>query len=83
MNKKALVLMVFLAGCGTDVAGPSTSLFSCVLAEVNALSPGESLRVRGASNQGVCLGGDEDGAEFVYIPFLASAPSEDGGGRLP
>lgn len=74
MKTRALLLSALLAGCGTDVSGPSPSLFSCVLSAATILETGEVLQVRGAGNQGVCLAGDGEVAEFVYIPFFASNP---------
>ncbi len=60
-----------LAGCGTDVTGPSSSLLSCVFGEAVTPSPGQVLQFQGVANQGVCLDGGP-GAEFVYVPFNAA-----------
>ena len=63
-----LLLFLSLAGCGTDVTGPSASLFSCMLTAPVGFEAGDVARVSGAGNRGLCLEG-EAGAEFLYIPF--------------
>ncbi|HUG41735.1 MAG TPA: hypothetical protein VMM12_14695 [Longimicrobiales bacterium] len=65
--------VLLLAGCGTDVAGPAASLFSCLLAEPVQLDVGEVVQVAGAANRGLCLEAGGAAAEFVYIPFHGDA----------
>ncbi|MFW6205872.1 MAG: hypothetical protein ACOC5I_01405 [Gemmatimonadota bacterium] len=64
------VLAVVLAGCGTDVSGPSASLLSCVFTDPVATEVGQVMQVGGAEVQEVCLAGGV-GADMVYIPFFA------------
>jgi hypothetical protein len=71
-----ILLALILAACGTDVTGPSSSLFACVFGDAVAMSPGEARQVEGAGNQGVCLSGSAS-TEFVYIPFYAATDSVD------
>ena len=68
-----LPCVVLLAGCGTDVSGPAPSLFTCLLAEPSHLDAGDVAQVAGPGNRGICLEGGDEGAEFLYIPFLARA----------
>jgi hypothetical protein len=63
-----ILVAVVLAGCGTDVTGPSSSLLACVFGQAMSPSAGQVIQVRGPDNQGVCLNGGT-GAEFVFIPF--------------
>lgn len=63
-----ILIALVLAGCGTDVTGPSSSLLACVFGQALAPSAGQVIQVRGPDNRGVCLNGGT-GAEFVYIPF--------------
>ncbi|MFW5947806.1 MAG: hypothetical protein ACOCUW_04880, partial [Gemmatimonadota bacterium] len=69
-----ILLLLALAGCGTDVSGPSSSLLTCVFSDPVATAAGEVVQVAGDRVQGVCLDGDA-GADFVYIPFFASPES--------
>lgn len=69
-----VLVALVLAGCGTDVTGPSASLFSCVFGEPRTTSTGEVVQVQGAENQGVCLAGDAT-SEYVYVPFYAAGDS--------
>ena len=65
-----------LAGCGTDVTGPASSLMSCVFGDPITAEVGEVVQVRGAEHQTVCLAGD-GASEFLYIPFFATADTSD------
>ena len=65
------------AACGTDVSGPSASLFSCVLGTPRTLAVGEVVHVRGADNQALCLTGAGETAELVYVPFFGREPPDD------
>jgi hypothetical protein len=83
--KRAAFLLIpaLLTGCGTDVAGPGGSLFTCLYSAGSALEQGEVLQVTGAANQGLCLA-DGPAGEFLYIPFFARAsPGEDSDVELP
>jgi hypothetical protein len=64
-----------LAGCGTDVSGPSAALFSCVFTEPQSLAVGEVVRFGGSGNGPVCLTTSDSEALFAYIPFLAAEGS--------
>jgi hypothetical protein len=68
------VVLLLVSGCGTDVAGPSASLFSCLFTEPRAMGVGEVALFDGSGNRSLCLRASEDGATFVYVPFHASAP---------
>ena len=59
-----------LAGCGTDVTGPASSLMSCVFGPITA-EVGEVVQVRGAEHQTVCLASDGS-TQYVYIPFFGT-----------
>jgi hypothetical protein len=61
-----------LAACGTDVAGPSSTLLSCVYGDAVSPEPGAVIQVRGDAHADVCLEG-ASGSEFVYVPFFATA----------
>ena len=67
-----VLLTAALAGCGSDVSGPSASLLSCVFGAPVTTAPGQVVQVRGSEHQTVCLAGEES-AEFLYVPFFASA----------
>jgi hypothetical protein len=68
-----------LAGCGTDVSGPSSSLYSCMFLEPSALGVGEAVAFQGVGNRSVCLTAAGEDAVFVYVPFygLARAAGAD------
>ena len=72
----ALAALLATTACGTDVAGPSSSLLSCVFGEPVQLAAGDVLKVAGPGNQGVCLAGSPT-SEFLYIPFYANADTSD------
>ncbi len=80
MSAKLLIpITVLVAACGTDVSGPSASLFSCLLDSPALLEPGAVVQVSGRGNQGLCLAaGGEAPAEFIYIPFFAATSPDDG-----
>ncbi len=67
-----LPALIALAACGTDVAGPSSTLLACVYSDAVSLEPGEVVQVRGDAHANLCLEG-ESSAEFVYIPFFATS----------
>lgn len=72
-----LLIAAVLAGCGTDVSGPSSSLLACVFGEAAAVDAGGVLQVRGEGNRSICIDGD-GGSGFVYVPFFGTrAPDED------
>lgn len=59
-----------LAACGTDVSGPSNSLYGCVFGERQALAVGEAVWFGGRSGQAPCLSTGDEPATFLFIPFL-------------
>jgi hypothetical protein len=69
------IAMLLLAACGTDVSGPSASLFGCVFGEPRALQVGEVATFNGAGNRSLCLSATE-GASYVYVPFFAAPPPQ-------
>lgn len=71
MRRLLLPALVLLAGCGTDVAGPSSTLLSCVFGDPAQPAVGEAIQVRGPGHSSVCLEGDP-GAEFLYVPVFAT-----------
>jgi hypothetical protein len=62
-------------GCGTDVSGPASSLYSCVFLDPASVGVGEAIPFEGAGNRSLCLTPSDGDAAFVYIPFY-SAPSD-------
>ncbi|MFO7892446.1 MAG: hypothetical protein R6U63_01825 [Longimicrobiales bacterium] len=66
------LIAVVLAGCGTDVTGPSSSLLSCVFGDPVHSEVGEVLQVRGTGHDAMCLAGDGS-TEYLYVPFWATA----------
>ena len=68
-----------LAGaCGTDVSGPGQALFECAYGGGTALEVGESVQLRGAENEALCLTATAAPGDFlVYIPFFAAPPADD------
>ena len=80
MMKRAVLLTLLLlsTGCGTDIAGPSSSLLSCVFGDGVGLAPGDVLQVRGAGNQALCFTPGAGVGEYVFIPFYAvDRPDDD------
>ena len=71
MKRILLPTLLVLAGCGTDVAGPSATLLSCVYGDPVAPVVGGVHQVRGTEHQNVCVAG-EGGAEYLYVPFFAT-----------
>jgi hypothetical protein len=59
-----------LASCGTDVSGPSNSLYGCVFGERQALAVGDAVWFGGGSGQPPCLSTADGPATFLFIPFL-------------
>ena len=74
----ALIILP-LAGCGTDVTSPSATFLSCTFGEPTRPGVGDVLHVSGEEHWDVCLSGDVS-AEYVYVPFYAT---EDTLGELP
>jgi hypothetical protein len=82
MRRNLLVIATcVLAGCGTDVSGPSSSLYSCVFLDPAALRVGEAIAFQGVGNRSLCLTTSDDGAAFVYVPFYGRA--RNGGAAEP
>lgn len=77
MRRGLLVLATALtAGCGTDVSGPSSSLYSCLFLDPMAMGVGEAITFQGAGNRSLCLTTADVDASFVYIPFYGQAESD-------
>ncbi len=74
----ALPLLVLAATACTDenpispTATESAALFSCLLGEPLELEVGEVIQREGSEAATFCLGGGEDGADYVFVPFFAS-----------
>jgi hypothetical protein len=62
-----------VAACGTDVSGPSISLYPCVFGDVQTLEPGEAVWFGGVTGRAPCLGTGGQPATFLYIPFFEPA----------
>jgi hypothetical protein len=73
-----LATALVLTACGTDVSGPSASLFSCVLGEGRATAVGEVVTVSGAAHQSLCLTAGDTTTVFAYVPFYALASTSQG-----
>lgn len=71
-----------LAGCGTDVSGPSSSLYGCVFGEPLSLAVGEAVSFEGTGHRALCLTAPDGPATFIYTPFFAAgAAADDGASR--
>ncbi|NIP82708.1 MAG: hypothetical protein GWM90_27205, partial [Gemmatimonadetes bacterium] len=66
----ALIILP-LAGCGTDVTSPSATFFSCTFSDPTRPGVGDVLHVSGEEHWDVCLSNDV-AAEYVYVPFYAT-----------
>jgi hypothetical protein len=76
MKRKLLIMATaLLAGCGTDVSGPASSLYSCLFLEPSALGVGEAVTFQGVGNRSLCLTATDENAAFVYVPFYGLAPN--------
>jgi hypothetical protein len=69
------------AGCGTDVSGPSASLQACLVTDARDVPVGDAILFDGTGNRSVCLSAPETGATYVYVPFRADPPPDEGGSR--
>jgi hypothetical protein len=76
MKRKLLVIATaLLAGCGSDVSGPASSLYSCLFLEPSALGVGEAVTFQGVGNRSLCLTAAGEDAAFVFVPFYGLAPN--------
>lgn len=77
MRRTLVVIATALAaGCGTDVSGPASSLYSCVFLDPASVGVGEAIPFQGAGNRSLCLTPSDGDGAFVYIPFYGAAPSD-------
>ncbi len=70
-HRLLLVVALTLAGCGTDVSGPSPSLYACVFGEPVSLAVGDAVTFEGTGHRGLCLTAPDGPATFLYAPFFA------------
>ncbi|MEJ2217812.1 MAG: hypothetical protein P8099_14475 [Gemmatimonadota bacterium] len=77
MRGKLVILIMGLAlvGCETNSTGPGSSLFSCAMGDATQMDAGQVLGLNGTG--GFCLESPSASGDYVFIPFMASAPTSD------
>jgi hypothetical protein len=77
MRGKIITLIIGLAlvGCETNTAGPGSSFFGCAMGDATQLPAGQVLGLSGSG--GYCLESPGAAGDYVFVPFMASAPASD------